>query len=88
MVQLDDLVRTVLFFLKPEAPSRIALEIAGPERLSLDEVLVAYRRWLGRGDARFVTVPRWLATRRVSRWAISSACSAGGRRCAPPRGSS
>jgi uncharacterized protein YbjT (DUF2867 family) len=61
VMQLDDLVRTILFFLKPDAPSRIVLEIAGPERLSLDEVLVAYRRWLGHGDARFVTVPRWLA---------------------------
>ena len=60
VLQLDDLVRTVLFFLKPDAPIRIALEIAGPERLSLDEVLIAYRRWLGHGDARFVTVPRWL----------------------------
>jgi uncharacterized protein YbjT (DUF2867 family) len=60
VVQLDDLVRTILYFLKPDAPSRIALEIAGPERLSLDEVLIAYRRWLGRSDARFVTVPGWL----------------------------
>jgi uncharacterized protein YbjT (DUF2867 family) len=61
IVQLDDLVRTVLFFLEPHAPSRIELEIAGPEWLSLEEVLIAYRRWLGRSDARFVTVPGWLA---------------------------
>jgi len=61
VVQLDDLVRTILFFSRADAPSRIALEIAGPERLSLDEVLIAYRRWLGHGNARFVTVPRWLA---------------------------
>ena len=61
VVQLDDLVRTVLFFLKPDSPNRIALEIAGPERLSLDEVLIAYRRWLGYGGARVVTVPGWLA---------------------------
>ena len=39
VVQLDDLVRTILFFLQPDAPTRIALEIAGPERLSLDDVL-------------------------------------------------
>jgi len=60
VVQLDDVVRTVLFFLKPDAPSRIVLDLAGPERLSLDEVLIAYRRWLGLGEARFVTVPGWL----------------------------
>jgi uncharacterized protein YbjT (DUF2867 family) len=60
VVQLDDLVRTVLFFLEPGAPTRIALEIAGPERLSLEDVLGAYRRWLGYGRPRFVAVPRWV----------------------------
>ena len=88
VVQLDDLVRTVLFFLKPDAPSRIALEIAGPERLSLDEVLIAYRRWLGHGEARFVdrAGAGWRTPRFA--WATSSACWAGGRRCARPCGSS
>lgn len=61
IVQLDDLVRTVLFFLEPGAPTRVALEIAGPERLTLDAVLIAYRRWLGRTPARVVTVPRWIS---------------------------
>ena len=60
VVQLDDVVRTVLFFMQPDAPTRVVLEIAGPERLSLEEVLIAYRRWLGFGEARFVTVPGWL----------------------------
>ena len=60
VVQLDDLVATVLHFLRPGAPARIVLEIAGPERLSLDQVLLAYRRWLGRADARIVKVPRWM----------------------------
>jgi uncharacterized protein YbjT (DUF2867 family) len=61
LVQLDDLVCTVLFFLQPGAPSRVVLEVVGPECLSLEAVLVAYRRWLGLGEARFVTLPRWLA---------------------------
>ena len=59
IVQLDDLVRTVLFFLRADAPTRVALEIVGPEALSLDEVLATYRRWLGFGRPRFVSVPRW-----------------------------
>jgi uncharacterized protein YbjT (DUF2867 family) len=59
VVQLDDLVRTVLFFLRRDAPARVTLEVAGHERLSLDDVLVAYRRWLGLGKPRFVAVPRW-----------------------------
>lgn len=58
IVQLDDLVATILFFLRPEAPSRVALEIAGPERLSMTEVVQAYRRWLGWGRARVVRMPR------------------------------
>lgn len=58
LVQLDDLVRTVLFFLRPEAPVRQILEIVGPERLSFAEVVAAYRRWLGWPAARTVTLPR------------------------------
>src|SRR5207247_2650195 len=54
VIQLDDLVRTVLYFLRPDAATRVVLEIAGPERLKLEEILIAYRRWLGYGDARFV----------------------------------
>ena len=60
VVQLDDLVRTVLFFLAPDAPARIALDIVGPERLTFDEVVAAYRRWLGRTRTRFVPVPAWV----------------------------
>ena len=40
-----------LFFLRADAPTRVALEIVGPEALSLDEVLATYRRWLGFGRA-------------------------------------
>jgi hypothetical protein len=54
-------VATVLHFLRPGAPIRIVLEIAGPERLSLDQVLLAYRRWLGHSDARIIKVPRWMS---------------------------
>jgi hypothetical protein len=38
-------VRTILFFLKPDR-TRIAPEIDGPS-VVVDEVLIAYRRWLG-----------------------------------------
>ncbi|WP_309091997.1 SDR family oxidoreductase [Phenylobacterium sp.] len=52
IVQLDEVVETVLFFLRPEAPGRLALELAGPERLGFDEVVAAYRRWLGYAPAK------------------------------------
>ncbi len=52
IVQLDEVVETVLFFLDPAAPARICLDLAGPERLSFGEVVATYRRWLGHPPAR------------------------------------
>jgi uncharacterized protein YbjT (DUF2867 family) len=52
IVQLDDVTETVLFFLRPDAPVRVALEIAGPERLNFEQVVAVYRRWLGYRPAR------------------------------------
>ncbi|HEX6996204.1 MAG TPA: SDR family oxidoreductase [Gammaproteobacteria bacterium] len=60
IVQLGDLVATILFFLEPGAPARVALDVAGPERLSFDDVVLAYRRWLRFGPPRRIRVPRWL----------------------------
>ena len=62
VVQSDEVVATVLFFLAPEAPARVALDLAGPERLSLAEVVAHYRRWLGWHEPRIATLPRWAAT--------------------------
>jgi uncharacterized protein YbjT (DUF2867 family) len=60
-VQLDEVVETVLFFLKPEAPARVALEIAGPERLSFTDVVLRYRRWRGDKPPRILYLPEWVA---------------------------
>ncbi|WP_163264375.1 SDR family oxidoreductase [Chelativorans alearense] len=57
VVQLDEVADTVAFFLAPSAPSRLALELAGPERLSMSEVVAVYRKWLGWGPARSFTLP-------------------------------
>ncbi len=61
IVQLDEVVETVLFFLRAEAPTRVTLELAGPERLSFVEVVQHYRRWLGWDEARLWRVPNWMA---------------------------
>ncbi|MFN3513557.1 MAG: SDR family oxidoreductase [Phenylobacterium sp.] len=58
VVQLDELVETIVFFLAPGAPVRVALEIAGPKQLSFAEVVAAYRRWLGWKPARSIAAPR------------------------------
>ena len=60
IVQLDDVVATVVWFLRPEAPGRVQLELAGPDRLAFDEVVASYRKWLGWRPARKIGVPRWL----------------------------
>jgi uncharacterized protein YbjT (DUF2867 family) len=58
VVQLEDVVATVRFFLAPAAPTRIALDLAGPERLTVADIVSRYRRWLGWREARLVTLPR------------------------------
>lgn len=60
-VYLDDVVDTVVFFLKPQSPSRRAIELVGPRRLSFDATVALLRRWLGHRPARVMPVPAWLA---------------------------
>jgi uncharacterized protein YbjT (DUF2867 family) len=60
VVQLDDVAETVARLLRPDAPSRVAFELSGPERLSFEEVVAAYRRWLGWKPARLVSFPGWM----------------------------
>ena len=59
VVQLEDVLRTVSFLLQPSAPARQAIELAGPERLSMEEVVGRYRRWLGWRPARVSRLPGW-----------------------------
>lgn len=61
VVQLDDVVETVVVFLQPQAPARVVLEVAGPERLTMTEIVAAYRQWLGWGEPRTLRMPGWLA---------------------------
>jgi uncharacterized protein YbjT (DUF2867 family) len=61
VVRLADVVATVSFFIRADAPSQLALELAGPERLSMKDVIARYRHWFGRPPARAVTIPKWLA---------------------------
>ena len=61
LVQLDDLVETIAFFIAEDAPARVAVDVASPEVFELDEVLLAFRRWLRLGEPRTLAVPPWLA---------------------------
>ncbi len=59
-VQVADLAGLVAYFVRPEAPVKNVLEVAGPERLHLSRMIALYRRWLGHAPARVVSIPAWL----------------------------
>jgi uncharacterized protein YbjT (DUF2867 family) len=59
IVLLEDVVRTVRFFLGEKAPARLALDVAGPERLTFTEIVQRFRRWFGWNPARLIAAPRW-----------------------------
>ena len=61
VVQLDELVESVVRLVRRGAPARLALDVAGPESLELPAVVDAYRRWLRLRTAPHWRVPRWLA---------------------------
>ncbi|MGD9883422.1 MAG: SDR family oxidoreductase [Reyranella sp.] len=60
VVHLDDLMQTILFFLEPKAPAKIALDIVGPRAWSLEDLVGLFRRWLGGRPAVVVHLPAWL----------------------------
>ena len=62
IVQLDELVSTIEFFLNEDSPSKVAIDIAGPERLSLTDIVLKYRAWLGWKPPRIVDMPQWLSS--------------------------
>ena len=59
VVQLDDVAETVARLLAPDAASRMALELSGPDRLGFEEIVAAYRRWLGWQPAKLINLPGW-----------------------------
>ncbi|WP_417496135.1 NAD(P)H-binding protein [Maricaulis sp.] len=60
-ISAEDLSAAVGDLLEPGAPSHFSWDIAGPQAVSMDQLLRGYRRWLGFGRTRIWHVPRWLA---------------------------
>lgn len=56
-IHIDDLCATVLRILDRPEIARAVIDPVGPDRLTLREILVDLRRWLGLGPARIVEVP-------------------------------
>jgi uncharacterized protein YbjT (DUF2867 family) len=61
VVQIDDVTETVIRLLGQGAPSRMALELVGPERLEFSEIVDSYRCWLGWKPAKKLHLPKPLA---------------------------
>jgi uncharacterized protein YbjT (DUF2867 family) len=57
VVLLEDVVRTVAYFLEPGAPSRQIVELVGPDRYSFAEVVSHIRRWCRWRPAREIHLP-------------------------------
>jgi uncharacterized protein YbjT (DUF2867 family) len=61
VVQLDELVATIVALSRPGAAARIALDVVGPERLPFSVVVDTFRHWLRLPPAPRWRVPRFLA---------------------------
>ncbi|HEV2677771.1 MAG TPA: SDR family oxidoreductase [Aliidongia sp.] len=59
-IHIDDLTATILLLLQDRSINRVVIDPVGPERVSLREVLVDLRAWLGLPPARIIPMPRGL----------------------------
>ena len=57
VVQLDDVVETVVRLLRDDRPTRVALDLSGPDPLTFEDVVARYRAWLGWKPAPLLAVP-------------------------------
>jgi uncharacterized protein YbjT (DUF2867 family) len=57
IVLLEDVIRTVEFFLDPASPTRKIVELVGPHRYSFSEVVALIRRWYRWPAAREIRLP-------------------------------
>jgi DoxX-like family len=62
VIDLDDVVDMVVFFLRSDAPSRKVLELVGPRHWSFEDIVAALRKWLRWPPARKWRVPSAFAS--------------------------
>ena len=58
VVSIQDVAATVALCLAPRAPAKVIWELANPQVLTLGEIVVATRAWLGFAPAPVVRLPR------------------------------
>ncbi|MBL4616200.1 MAG: SDR family oxidoreductase [Robiginitomaculum sp.] len=59
-VHMRDVTKIVSNLLEISAPVNIQMEVAGPDRMNLKQIVLLVRNWLGFGSAKFVDIPYWL----------------------------
>ncbi len=60
-VHLDDVLDTILFFLRSGAPAKVVLDVVGPHSWRFEELVGLFRRWLGWRPAGQMHLRGWLA---------------------------
>jgi uncharacterized protein YbjT (DUF2867 family) len=58
-IHIEDMASLVVRCLGPDAPVRQVVEAAGPQTVSMEQLVLAYRTWLGFGPARTLDLPLW-----------------------------
>jgi nucleoside-diphosphate-sugar epimerase len=61
IVGIEDVVATVAFALKANAPAKAIWDVAHPEPVTLGAIVVALRQWLGFPSQKVLAPPRWAA---------------------------
>lgn len=61
VIVLDDVAETVAILVKAEAPARVAIDLTGPEALTMTEVIGRLRQWQGSKPARTFELPGFLS---------------------------
>ena len=59
-IHMHDLARGVCRLVEPDAPARIVVDVAGPEPMSLRDIVLGLRAWLGLPEAPVLAVPMQL----------------------------
>ena len=62
VVHLSDVLDAISFFLQSAAPAKLAVELVGPQRLSFEDVVALFRKWMRWPEARRLHVPGWVAS--------------------------
>jgi uncharacterized protein YbjT (DUF2867 family) len=60
-IHVDDLAAVVALALETDRLTRKSIDVVGPQKATLREILAGYRRWLGLAPAPVVRIPRWLS---------------------------